>query len=460
MNTKILAIDDNLSFLNFLKENLSNIGYNVITVSDSNNAITEIKSNSYDCILLDVKLPGIDGIELLKISLKNNPATPVIMVSGQSSIKIAVEAIKLGAFDFIEKPVDANKLHVTIKNALEKKNLSIEKDFLLSELNENFRIIGESEQIQTVLEKIKNVADTPAKVLIQGETGTGKELVAWAIHHNSSRKAKPYIKINCAAIPSELLESELFGYHKGAFTGATTNRYGKFIAANGGTLFLDEIGDMSLKLQAKILRVLEGNEVDIIGKTSPQKIDVRIIAATNQNLIEKIKNGSFRSDLFYRLNVVNIFIPPLRERKEDILTLSYYFLSKLNEIYNKQIVSISNEAENLLLKYDWPGNIRELKNVIEQSILYCNTNSVEAINIENALNYKSKFDKNKKQISGDEISYEDNSNLTKAKREFEKKYIYRKLEKNNWNISQTAKELKIDRSNLFRKIQALNIEKG
>jgi len=452
MNAKILAIDDNISFLNFLKENLENIGYDTTTISDSNTAIKILKKNSYDCVLLDVKIPGVNGLELLRISLKNYPVIPVIMLSGQSNIKTAVEAIKLGAFDFIEKPIDVEKLHITMKNAIEKKNLSKQKDFLLSELNEKYRIIGESKEIKNIISKIKSLADTPAKVLIQGETGTGKELVAWAIHHNSSRRSNPYIKINCAAIPPELLESELFGYNKGSFTGASEDKTGKFVAADGGTLFLDEIGDMNLNLQAKILRVLEENEVDIIGENKPKKIDVRIIAASNQELEKKVAEGTFRKDLFYRLNVANIIIPPLRERKDDILPLFYYFLKKFNETYNKQVYSITNEAKDILLNYNWPGNVRELRNVIEKLVLFSNNNTINSTNIENALAQKN-------DILSKNFDTWGASTLKKAKLEFEKNFILAKLEKNNWNIAKTAEELGVDRSNLFKKIQSLKIQK-
>ncbi len=452
MNTKILAIDDDVSFLKFLKENLESIGYITKTISDSNTATKALKKNSFDCVLLDVKIPGVNGLELLQISLNNNPTIPVIMLSGQSSIKIAVEAIKLGAFDFIEKPVDVEKLHITIKNAIDKKNLSKQKDFLLSELNEKYRIIGESEEIKNIILKIESIANTPAKVLIQGETGTGKELVAWAIHHSSSRKSNPYIRINCAAIPPELLESELFGYHKGSFTGASEDKIGKFVAADGGTLFLDEIGDMSLNLQAKILRVLEENEVDIIGKNKPKKINVRVIAATNQNLEEKIKNGSFRKDLFYRLNVALIVVPPLRERKDDIIPLANYFLTKLNETYNKQVFSIADEAKNILFNYDYPGNVRELRNIIEKAILFSNTNTIKATDIESCIFLKeSNNSKN--------FHLWRTATLKKAKLEFEKKFIISKLKEHNWNIAQTAKDLNIDRSNLFKRIHALEIVK-
>ena len=451
MKTKILAIDDDLNFLSFLKENLDSIGYNTSIVSDSNSAIKALKQNSFDCVLLDVRIPGVNGLELLDISLTNNPSTPVIMVSGQSSIKIAVEAIKLGAFDFVEKPIEPDKLHIAIKNAIDKRSLTKEKDYLRSELDENYRLIGKSKAFEEIISQINSIADTPAKVLIQGETGTGKELIAWAIHHNSSRRANPYIKINCAAIPSELLESELFGHKKGTFTGANRDNTGKFIAADGGTLFLEEIGDMSLNLQTKILRVLEENEVDVIGENSPQKIDVRIIAATNKDLGKKIEDGFFRKDLYYRLNVANIFIPPLRERKEDILPLSYHFLSKLNNTYNKQISSIHYTAEQILLDHKWPGNVRELRNVIEKSVLYCKTNTLELKDVKNALNIKNDRQDNY-------INDKEDITLKSAKLEFEKNYIIAKLEKNNWNIPHTAKELGLDRSNLFKKMHNLGIE--
>lgn len=450
MNKRILAIDDDNNFLEFLKKYLDDTGYEVTVISDSNNATEQLKENDFDCILLDVRIPGINGLELLDLSLKSNPTTPVIMVSGQSNIKIAVEALKLGAFDFVEKPIDVNKLHATIKNAVEKKSLSIEKENLFSELKESYMMVGESSETKEIISQINAISDTPAKVLIQGETGTGKELVAWAIHHNSSRKSKPYIKINCAAIPSELLESELFGYKKGAFTGANETKVGKFIAADGGTLFLDEIGDMDLNLQSKILRVLEENEVDILGENKPKKINVRIIAATNQNIERKIDEGSFRKDLFFRLNVANIFIPPLRERKADILPLANHFLAKFKDNYNKQITLITRNAEQILLNYSWPGNVRELRNLMEKVVLYSSSNKVDYLTIRKIL-------QNNNNISNN-ISY-DQINFNSARKIFEKEFIISHLEKNDWNISKTAEIIGLDRSNLFKKMKSLGIEK-
>ncbi len=450
MKRQILIVDDDINFLDSLKNNLENKGYIVTAISNSSIAEKKIITQKYSCILLDIKMPGLNGIDLLKICFENNPFTPVLIVSGQSNIEIAVEAIKLGAFDFIEKPIDIEKLHIAIKNAVNKNILTLEKENLLHELKTQHKIISISESMNSVMEQIKTFADTPAKVLIQGETGTGKELVAWALHYNSSRKSEAYIKINCAAIPSELLESELFGHHKGSFTGASSNKYGKFIAADGGTLFLDEIGDMSMELQAKILRVLENNEVDIIGTNKPRKINVRVIAATNKNLEERIKNGLFRADLYYRLNVMNIYIPPLRFRKDDILPLTYHFIKIFNQVYNKSISSIDKSTEDILLNYDWKGNVRELKNIIEKVVIYCKGNSIGLMEIQKAMY-------NIEEINY--IDYTETLNLKEAKNNFEKKYITNSLLRNNWKISKTAEKLGIDRTNLFKKIKKLGIEK-
>jgi DNA-binding NtrC family response regulator len=281
-------------------------------------------------------MPGINGLELLNVIIKRYPAIPVLMVSGQSNIKIATEAIKNGAYDFIEKPIDPERLFISVQNAIYKQNLQEAKNNILGELQEKYRIIGKSPAIVEIFNQIEKVANTPVKVVIQGESGTGKELVAWAIHYNSSRSGNPYIKLNCAALPSELLESELFGHKKGSFTGAIADRKGKFIAADGGSLFLDEIGDMNIQLQAKLLRALEEKEIEIIGDNVPKKVDVRVIAATNQNLEKLVKNGTFREDLYHRLNVVKIVIPPLRERVENILPLAYHFLiNSIVRITNK-----------------------------------------------------------------------------------------------------------------------------
>lgn len=449
MKTKILAVDDDLNFLNSLKKNLEDINYAVIIISNSQTALNEVRNKSLACILLDVKMPGIHGIDLLKVCIDENPNTPVLMISGQSNIKIAVEAIKIGAFDFIEKPIDIEKLHITIKNAVNKNLLTREKENYFDELKSKYKIISQSSQMNKIIQQINSLADTQIKVLIQGETGTGKELVAWALHHNSSRKGYPYIKINCAAIPSELLESELFGHHKGSFTGAINTKLGKFISADEGTLFLDEIGDMSLNLQSKILRVIEENEVNVIGENTPRKINVRIVSATNKNLQQKISDGTFREDLYYRLNVENIFIPPLRERKDDIIPLAKHFISQFSMVYNKQIFEIEKNVEDILHEYDWKGNVRELRNIIEKTVIYGNGSSIGIVEIKRAMGHLK------------ELNYlqSETNSLKEAKDNFEKIFILNHLEKNDWKISKTAEELGIERTNLFKKMQKLGIEK-
>ena len=453
MHKRILSIDDDENFLKSVKKFLELKGFYVATVSNSSHALEVLQNNYFDCILLDVKMPGINGVDILKISLQKHPSVPVIMISGQSSISIAVESIKNGAYDFIEKPVDPDRLLVTVQNAIAKKNLIDEKETIYKELIENYKIVGESDSIKRVIEKINTVAKTSAKVLIYGETGTGKELVAWALHHNSDRRGKPYIKVNCAAIPSELLESELFGHQKGSFTGAVANREGKFIAAEGGTLFLDEIGDMDLHLQSKLLRVLEENEVDIIGENIPRKIDVRIIAATNQDLKQNVINGTFRDDLFHRLNVINIWIPPLRGRTDDIIPLAYHFLFEFNDIYNKKVKGFNRQLEGILLNHPWKGNVRELKNVIEKLVIFSNNEDITLKEMGNALG-KEHYLQNSNNNFDDEIL-----SLKTARAEFEIKHIKKVLMKNNWKISETAKDLGIDRTNLFKKMQKYGINK-
>ncbi len=449
MISKILAIDDDLKYLISLKKLLEIKGFSVTVLSNQREILDALNLLKYDCVLLDVKMPGLNGIELFNIITKKDPHIPIIMISGQSNINIAVDLIKKGAFDFIEKPIETEKLIVAINNALNKKKLQSENEIIYHELKENFRMIGESRLFKNLINQIAQVAPTDAKVLIQGESGTGKELVAWAVHHNSNRKGKPYIKVNCAAIPSELLESELFGFTKGAFTGAEKNRNGKFIAANEGTLFLDEVGDMSLSLQAKLLRVLEENEVEIIGENAPRKIDVRIITASNKNLNELVEQKLFRADLYHRLNVVKLQTPPLRERKEDILPLAYHFLGVFTNQYNKIVNKFSSQAEAKLINHEWSGNVRELRNVIEKLVIFCKYKEIGLEETLNTLNIRI----NKL------VTIEDTFPLRIAKNNFEKEYILEILDKNEWKISETSEALGIDRTNLFKKMQKLGILK-
>jgi len=446
---RILAIDDDENFLQSVKNLLEYKNFFIETISSPFQAEKALQQQNYDCILLDVKMPGLDGITLLKKILQWKPFIPVIMISGQSTISTAVEALKEGAFDFIEKPLDAERLLVTIRNALEKRTWLAEKINLLSQLDEAYQIVGKSPQIQDILNKIKIFAPSQAKVLILGESGTGKELIARALHINSSRNGKPFVKVNCAAIPSELLESELFGYRKGAFTGASHDHQGKFLAADGGTLFLDEIGDMELRLQAKLLTALQDGEIEIIGENKPRKVDVRVIAASNKNLEEMITKGTFRSDLYHRLNVAIIRVPPLRERKKDIPVLAQHFLHQFAKTYNKKLIDFTPQALMILEKYDFPGNVRELKNIIEKIAILTNNSIVQADDVYQALEHA--LPRQSEPIVP--------KSLKSAVEEYEREYILKVLKAFNWRILETAKFLGINRSSLFKKMRKLGIRK-
>jgi DNA-binding NtrC family response regulator len=448
MNEKILVVDDDQNLLKSIKKILGLEHYLVDTLSNPLKIDSYLESKDYHCLLLDVRMPVMSGIDVLKKTLFKNPALPIIMVSGQSDIETAVQAIKEGAYDFIEKPIDPERLFVAVKNAIQRHNLQEMSDSIFKELQDQFSIIGQSKALKNIVQQIKEVSDTPAKVLILGDSGTGKELVAHAIHFNSGRKGKSYVKLNCAAIPSELLESELFGHRKGAFTGAVSDRKGKFIEADGGTLFLDEIGNMSIQLQAKLLRVLEANEVEVIGENIPRKIDVRIISATNQNLEDLILKGLFREDLYYRLNVVKIIIPPLRERPEDILPLAYHFLKEFSNSYNKQVLTIKSQVEALLNNYEWPGNVRQLRNAIEKMVLFNHSGEIGYEEAINALELGHSPNHSDLNTEGEE-----SLQLKNAVHNFERKYILLTLQKHGWKISETANALGIDRSNLFKKMR-------
>ncbi len=451
----ILIVDDDLIVLKNLQRLLATRSYEVDTVANPTLVMDLLAQKRYDCILLDVRMPGgLDGLQLFELIKQEYGAIPVIMISGQSTIGIAVEALKRGAYDFIEKPVDPERLLVSVQNAIEKQILLEEKENLFRELEETYRMIGRSPAMKKVFYEIDKAAEVDAKVLITGESGVGKELVAWAIHHRSKRKAGPYIKINCAAVPPNLLESEFFGYKKGAFTGADKDHKGKFVAAHGGTLFMDEIGDMDLQLQAKLLRVLETNEIEILGEPFPKRVDVRIIAATNQDLKQLIKAGRFREELYHRLNLLRIHIPPLRERPEDILPLVYYFLEKYNQTYNKQVRKIHPMAEKMLLSHPWPGSVRELKNVVERIVVFAEGDEVTAelvmkyVNSEPLVNHP----------LFDTEPFFDIIDLKVAHQIFEKNYLRYVLEKVQGNKSEAARRLNIDRTNLYKKLKRHNLD--
>lgn len=368
---QVLAIDDEQSILESLREILEYESYEVDIAQDGEEGIDYFKNNKYDAVFLDIKMPKMDGLEVLDKLMEISPDVPVIMISGHGTIDTAVDSIKKGAFDFIEKPLDLNRLLVTLKNALEKKDLVKETKRLKKKVSQTYDIVGESESIEHVKEMIEKVAPTDASVLITGENGTGKELVARWLHEKSPRSDQPFIEVNCAAIPSELIESELFGHEKGAFTSAHKQRKGKFEQAHGGTIFLDEIGDMSLSAQSKVLKTLEEKKISRVGSDKVIEVDVRILAATNKNLKEEISINNFREDLYHRLSVIIIHVPALDERKEDIPLLADHFNQLITQEYGIAKREITDDAIKALQQIKWTGNIREFRNVLERLIILC-----------------------------------------------------------------------------------------
>ncbi len=375
--SRILVIDDERSIRNTLKDILEYEKYEVDLAEDGNKGIELIRSGEYDVVLCDIKMPGLDGIEVLERAVVLAPDTPVVMISGHGNIDTAVDSIKKGAFDYIEKPLDLNRLLITIRNAMDKSTLVTETKILKKKVNKKFEIIGESQAIMDVIQMADRVAPTDARVLITGSNGTGKELVARRIHDQSNRASGPFVEVNCAAIPSELIESELFGHEKGAFTSAVKQRKGKFEQATGGTLFLDEIGDMSLSAQAKVLRALQESEISRVGGDKHIKVDVRVVAATNKNLSEEIDQNNFREDLYHRLSVILIKVPTLNERLGDIPMLANHFLQQICSEYGMSPKTITDKAIEELQKLNWTGNIREFRNVIERLIILCDAEITE-----------------------------------------------------------------------------------
>jgi DNA-binding NtrC family response regulator len=367
----ILVIDDEKPIRDTLKEILEYEEHKIETATDGYQGLEKAKATHYDIILCDIKMPNMDGIEVLEKLMENSPDVPVIMISGHGSIETAVEALKKGAYDFIEKPLELNRLLVTIRNALERKDLVVETKKLKRKVSKTYEMVGESQAIRKIKEMIDRVAPTDARVLITGDNGTGKELVARWLHEKSQRAGHPFIEVNCAAIPSELIESELFGHEKGAFTSAHKQRKGKFELANGGTIFLDEIGDMSLSAQAKVLRALQENRITRVGSDKSVKVDVRIIAATNKDLKKEIEKNNFREDLYHRLSVILIHVPALNDRIEDIPLLAAHFLNLITEDYGMPKKEITDDAIKELQKLKWTGNIREFRNVLERLIILC-----------------------------------------------------------------------------------------
>jgi two-component system nitrogen regulation response regulator NtrX len=450
MAKQILVVDDEERIRQSLSGILKDEGYGVLEAKDGVQALRQLEAEPPDLTLLDIWMPGMDGMEVLERMKGLIPNLPVIMISGHGNIELAVKAVKLGAYDFIEKPLSLEKVLLTLNNALLFSKLEQENRALRQEIQRKYEIVGDSREIQQLKDQIKIVAPTNGWVLINGENGTGKELVARGIHASSLRADKPFVEVNCAAIPEELIESELFGHEKGSFTGALTKKRGKFDLAHEGTIFLDEIADMSLKTQAKILRILQEQKFERVGGTEMIFVDVRVIAATNRDLKEEIQRGKFREDLYYRLNVIPIVVPPLRARRTDIPLLVEHFVTEFCLGNNKEMKKISPDAMDLLAAYSWPGNVRELKNIVERMVIMTRGPVIEAQDVPEPVREQTK--------AAVEFSFYEYHLLKDARREFEKRFIMKKLMENDENISKTAEVIGIERSNLHRKIKSYGIE--
>ena len=451
MARTILVVDDEESILQSLDGILTDEGFEVIRAGSGPAALQKIDEVLPDLVLLDIWMPDMDGLEVLVKILEAYPRLQVIMMSGHGTIETAVKATRLGAYDFIEKPLSLEKVLLSINNALDHGRLEEEISLLKEKEEDRYRIAGESEAIKQLREQIRIVAPTHAWVLISGENGTGKELVAHTIHRLSKRSHKPFVEVNCAAIPEELIESELFGHEKGAFTGATAMKKGKFDLAHEGSLFLDEIGDMSLKAQSKTLRILQEQKFERVGGSRTIQVDVRVIAATNKDLEAEIGRGTFRDDLYFRLNVIPIRVPPLRERAEDIPSLVSEFIRESILNMNIEPKEFGEEALEILKKYHWPGNVRELRNLVERLVIMTPGRVVQGKDIPAPFNQQPRMDEEFAAILS-ASSYKD------AKGNFEKAFLVRKLREFNGNISQTADAIGIERSNLHKKIKAYGLE--
>jgi two-component system nitrogen regulation response regulator NtrX len=445
---RILVVDDEPGIRQSLSGVLEDEGYTVAAVESGEACLAALPGGDFELVLLDIWLPGTDGMEVLgriqEIPSGERPV--VVMISGHGSIETAVKATKLGAFDFLEKPLSIEKVSVVVKNGLAHRGLLLENSRLKGDDGARYRIIGESVPMKALRQQMSLMAGTNGRVLVFGESGTGKELVAHAIHALSPRASEPFVEVNCAAIPEELIESELFGHVKGSFTSAHENKIGKFQKADCGTLFLDEVGDMSLRTQAKVLRVLEEQRFEPVGAAESLQVDVRVIAATNKNLDEEIEHGNFREDLFYRLNVIPFFVPPLRDRREDIPLLADHFLREFTTAYGRKPKELTTEAYQVLADYHWPGNVRELKNLIERIVILNPQVRVDARHI--PLNTARRQQERPLDRFG---------SLQDVREAAEREYILKKLEETSGNVTRTAELLGLERSNLYRKMKTLGI---
>jgi two-component system, NtrC family, nitrogen regulation response regulator NtrX len=446
MPASILIVDDESGIRQSLGALLREEGYTVEAVATGEQCLATLENLPFDLVLLDVWLPKMDGLTTLEKLQERGDAPIVVMISGHGNIETAVRATKLGAFDFIEKPLSLDKTILAVKNALDHLRLAAENRRLRAELQQSYQILGNSVPMKALRQQIALTAPTNSRVLIYGESGTGKELVARALHAQSQRAAMPFVEVNCAAIPEELIESELFGHRKGSFTGATEDKTGKFQKADAGTLFLDEIGDMSLKTQSKVLRVLEEQRFEPIGSHEPVAVDVRVIAATNKKLDEEMARGSFREDLFYRLNVIPFFLSPLRERIQDIPILARHFLTEFSQSYGKRAKELREAAMDVLVRYPWPGNVRELKNLIERLVIVCPQQHIEPHHLPPEV------------FRGAARSpQQPYATLHEARAAYEREFVLRKLEENQWNMTKTAAAIGLERSHLYRKMKSLGI---
>lgn len=454
---KILVVEDDEYVLGSIRILLNKEGYEVNTALDGLEALDSYRKESYDLVIADLKMPQMDGIELLKQLKLEFPDVSLIMMTAYGSIRTAVDAMKMGAYDYVTKPVSAEEIRLVIQRAFERQNLITEIRTLRKELEERFsldNIIGKSYTMQRVYDSILQVANTDATVLITGETGTGKELVAHAIHHHSKRKNCPFVVINCSALPESLLESELFGHEEGAFTGATKQRIGKFEYADTGTVFFDEMGNLPLSMQTKLLRLLQEKSFERIGGNQTIKVDVRVLAATNKDLNKLSEEGCFRKDLYYRLNVIPIQLPSLKERREDIPLLVTHFIEKYNKVFKKEITSISQNVLNILMSYSWPGNVRELENLVERMVIMAKDHVINEVDlpIPNQKQVKEKFG----DVDNDQIV---NSSLEDFLAYCETIYITRLLKRCRGRIDSSAKISGIDVKTLYRKMKKYNINK-
>ena len=445
---RILVVDDEPGIRQSLSGALEDDGYSVEAVASGEACLEALGRAEFELVLLDIWLPGMDGMEVLsrvqEIPFAERPL--VVMISGHANIEGAVKATKLGAFDFLEKPLSLEKISVAVKNALDHRRLALENRSFRADRDSRYRIIGGSVSMKALRQQLALMAGTNGRVLIYGESGTGKELVAHAIHAQSPRVNEPFVEVNCAAIPEELIESELFGHIKGSFTGAVEDKTGKFQKADSGTLFLDEVGDMSLRTQAKVLRALEEQRFEPVGAAQSAQVDVRVVAATNKHLEEEIERGNFREDLFYRLNVIPFFVPPLRDRREDIPLLADHFLREFTTAYGRRPKELTAEAYRALTDHHWPGNVRELKNLIERIVILNPQVRVDARHIP--------LTPARRSSDGSQGRF---GSLQEVREAVEREYILKKLEEANGNVTRTAELLGLERSNLYRKMKTLGI---